>query len=387
MKVFDEFERTDASSSKLNRSLFPYLNLSNNQQVAKIRLTIEEWFKSFPKKDKADLRERLRSLHNNQFEGAFFELVLHQLLSGMGCEVESHPSVEEVSKKLDFLVRSIDRSILLEATIVDPEHRPFRLNNSEQDIVDTLMTLTSPNFNIGMDFEGKLTSSFSKSTVIRKFSKLIEENDPDQVQGLIDERGIYAAPFESLSDNNGTFTGWLNPIPANQRTGNQSKAISVFPLKPHIMDSSSRIRSALEKKVSEKRTRKFEYQSLPLVIAVNPIDPYFHGQEAEAQVLYGDQHYFADTGATIRRKNGFWRNNFHSKVSAVWFFRGTDVLNLFSQPSKATGCVYLKPLYDGGEMPQWLLDLPRAKFTDEEEEDVQHLVGEEVNWISRVLEL
>ena len=374
MKLFDDMKRTDCSFGMLDESLFAYLNECASLEAARIRRFTEKWYEKFPERGQPGIRGEFRSGLDYKLQGAFFELVLHQLLSRMGCDVESHPSVEKVSTKPDFLARSIDRSILLEAKIVDPETRPFRRKKNEQKIIDILGTLFSPNFNIGVDFTGRLSKSFAKSEIHGKFSRLIEENDPDEVQEIVDEQGTSGAPFITLSDNSGAFTGRLYPIPARQRTSDQSRCIKVFPSVAHRMDTIHPIRSALKKKA-----QRYGKPLLPIVIAINPIDPYFRGREAEAQVLYGDQHYSVDTGETIRRRNGFWRNGFHSQVQAVWFFRGTDVLNLFSQPYNATGRLYVKPDLNLDHLPQWLLHLPYAKISVDE--GVHHAPVDREDWI------
>ena len=63
-----------------------------------------------------NLRSRFRSSTDREFDSAFQELKLHELLRQEGCEIEFHPAVTATTKTPDFKVKQPDGSeFLLEA--------------------------------------------------------------------------------------------------------------------------------------------------------------------------------------------------------------------------------------------------------------------------------
>ncbi|MCK4820058.1 hypothetical protein KA005_30110, partial [bacterium] len=105
MMLFDEIERTDTTSAKHKMKEYEYLNVSARPEAEDCRATVEEWFLTFPQEEKEEIKARICSNDDRQFQSAFFELFLYRLLTKIGCNVEIHPSMKgDTLKTPDFLV-------------------------------------------------------------------------------------------------------------------------------------------------------------------------------------------------------------------------------------------------------------------------------------------
>ena len=65
LKLFDEFERTDAAPAKYRESLFDALNHLSWNNVTIIRATLEDWFSAYPQRNKNDLWGRFGTKNNS----------------------------------------------------------------------------------------------------------------------------------------------------------------------------------------------------------------------------------------------------------------------------------------------------------------------------------
>lgn len=355
MPIFDEIYRTDGYPKSRNESLFAYLNRSTDPDVAKKRRIIEKWYESYLEDGQMDIKGRFRSKRDDALQSAFFELELYQLLSGLGCTAKVHPEIEGLSTHPDFLVNYKDQSFYLEAKVVDPESRAFRLNRNEQNVIDKLNSLPSDGFRIGVDMEGKLSSTLSRQKVTGPFIKLLEDNDPDKVQRIIDQGRMYDAPFETLRCGDWVLTGWLCPIPPDDRNGSSVRPVVIHPYKAMFLGVRTSVMDALKEKAG-----KYGKPSSPLVVAISSMDPFFHEGYPELDVLFGEEVYFPETRRRGRKANGFWHESASLQVSAVWFFHRVDVLNLFGLPDKASACLYINPSLEAVRLPKALYHLTYA---------------------------
>lgn len=84
-------------------SNFQFLDRVSGPYWDQVPGLIEEWFARLCTDARADVRSRLRSKEDRQYNGAFFELYLHECLLRMGYTVTCHRALEETSRRPDFL--------------------------------------------------------------------------------------------------------------------------------------------------------------------------------------------------------------------------------------------------------------------------------------------
>lgn len=117
-------DRKDRSPRRPNESSYGFLNRSGSDFFAPVRELWQRWVDALPVDDRPGVVGNLSSGDDDAFQSAFWELYLHQLLTGSGCEVELHPDVPGTSKHPDFLVHA-PQPFYLEAVSVGvaPEKR------------------------------------------------------------------------------------------------------------------------------------------------------------------------------------------------------------------------------------------------------------------------
>ena len=379
--LFDNMERTDASSKQHNEPLFAYLNRSARREATEIRGRLESWFERFPVEAQHDVRERFRVDDDRAHQGAVFELFMHELLFRLGCTVEVHPVVPGTESRPDFLAHHGDCRFYIEATVVDPKRSLSASRPLEEDVVAKINELTSPHFYIFARVDGKLSRALSREQVIQPFARLLRDHDPDEVQRLIDERGTHAAPFEKIEHGTWSLHGWLRPLPPEKRGYSRPRTLVIGPARSGMIDSSTPVQSAIQKKA-----KKYGRLDAPLVVAANVIAPFFD-QDDEIAVLFGKEQitFFKnrpDLPVKLTRKaDGVWIQGGYkpryTRLAAVLIFRDIAPWNLCD----ARSCLYVNPDVDYTKLPDVLYRLPHARALETKiphQYEIQWFEGENI---------
>lgn len=124
MDIFAPSDRRDRSPRRPNESSFGFLNRSGSDFFVPVRELLQRWVDELPSDDRPGVAGNLSSGDDDAFDGAFWELYLHQMLTGSGFDVEIHPDVPGTSKHPDFLVHA-PQPFYLEAVSIGiaPEKR------------------------------------------------------------------------------------------------------------------------------------------------------------------------------------------------------------------------------------------------------------------------
>lgn len=195
--LFDEYEREDFSLATYQAHHYEYLNISARSEAAECRRYMETWFSTYPESEKEELRFRIRSNDDRQFQSAFFELFLFALLTRLGCRFEIHPAMAgEVAKKPDFLVTSsTGQKFYLEATVAtDLSDEEAAIEARKKVVYDSINKIDSPNFFIGMEIEGDPKTSPPGKTIRGFLKKKLSEIDPDDITAAYERVGDAALP-------------------------------------------------------------------------------------------------------------------------------------------------------------------------------------------------
>ena len=376
MSLFDNIERSYIGDPNPGESTFSFLNRSAQPEIARIRKLLESWFEKVDLKSRNDLRGRFRSRDDQYHEGAFFELFLHELLTRLGFALDIHPNIKGASSHPDFLASHPDGGrFYLEATVVGDGSGPFTRSPNEQNVIDKLNALTSSYFRIGVHLEGELLRTLAQNEVTSPFKELLNAHTAEEVQCMIDAKGMYAAPSRKIECGSWTLEGWLVPLSAEGRSTSHRQQLVMEPYRATWTDSVSPVKKALTKKAGN-------YGSLdaPLIVAVNARDMFYNGKRNDLEMLFGKEQpaYSREnpdsTPQTNRISDGLWSQK--SKIDAVMRFQRVDVWNLIN----ATMCIYTNPEKTNLVLPNTLLRLPHAELHDGQMkwfkgEDITNLVG------------
>ena len=163
------------------------MNRSAREKFRLVRRELDRWFSRYPETGQPELQIRFRSKIDLHHQAALFELLLHELLLRLDCELTLHPPLSHTKRTPDFLVKDSDgRQFYIEATVatgeLEAEAAAQSRVNAVYDALDRLVQ--SPNFFLWL--RGKRHTKIIPpvrriaSDLNRELSKL----DPDEITAL-----------------------------------------------------------------------------------------------------------------------------------------------------------------------------------------------------------
>ncbi|HHT9135263.1 MAG TPA: hypothetical protein ACFYD2_10205 [Candidatus Avalokitesvara rifleensis] len=198
IRLFDEIERSDTGPQLHSETDYAYLNRSARPDADRIRFVLEDWFSRYPKKKQVRLQERFRK---NEYESAFFELYLHEIMLQQGFECQVEPIVGSCEKRPDFLVFHQDRKCFyLEAIVPELPKYDARHDKHLRVFYDELDKIQSE-FSSFVEVEGNLT----KQPGLKNFKRRLEKLNPDELQ----------EPMVIVLDGNGNIRSEKNDSEAS----------------------------------------------------------------------------------------------------------------------------------------------------------------------------
>ena len=357
MNLFDDIEREPATSMSNLYSAFVAVNKDGSPGEQDRRDKLESWFQKFPNDGQNDLRGRFRSSSHDAHEGAFFELFLHELLTNLGFKVEVHPTLPNSNHRPDFLVCDGSTCFYLEAATTGRRSGPFTITNTEQEIIEELRKLTSPDFNLLIEITGELSRAIGKAPLRSKFEELLSQgHDPDEVKTTVDACGFDAAPSALYETDGWGIQAWLSPISRPARRSCPTRRINVQFARARRTSSIDPVRDKLQDK-----GKHYGVPPLPLVIAVKTRDMFYNGRQHDMDVLFGNERilYVDDVPELDHEPNGVWSMGHGMGIGAFLSVQKADIRNF----PYASGCLYVNPSQSGIALPEALLRLPHGIVT------------------------
>ena len=336
--------------------IFSGLDLSAVPDGGRLLQRYEMWFERYPHNAKEALRKRLANGRN--VLGAWFELLLHELFTQLGCKVEVE-DIDNAGKIPDFLVSHGNRNCYVEATTVNPKDNPSEVDHNLDNALRILNSLDSADFQIRLIVEGRIPRTLSKKELMNTFEKLLSEYDPVMTIKKIQQRGKWAAPSAEIKGENWKLRGELVPISLNATTKERHRELIVGPMGSYMGDASPQVQDAITEKA-----RKYGVLDAPLIVAANVLDVRFN-QEAEVAALFGQEQirYFPEhpeiPDQLIRKPDGIWVKGGYkpryTRLTGVIMFRG-----FFPWNPQGSVCLYLNPFIDTLDLPEHLYRLTHA---------------------------
>jgi hypothetical protein len=365
MRLFDDIAQKNFAPKGYAQPEFDYHNTSGRAEYAHIRELLESWFSRYPVEAAKDLRSRFRSEVDNAHRGAFFELLTHELLLKLGCDVVVHPEVgNQSTRRPDFRANREHETFLVEARVTthvsEAEAKAAARRNEFYDVLDR--TLDSPDFFICLRMRGAPNRAPSAKSMRMFLESRLRGLDPDVVEAELRRGEERTWPYER--------DGWqidFFPIPKGPESRGRPgvRPLGLFAPEPLVqrLDPVTPIRRAIEKKAGS-----YGDLDLPYVIALNTLGE-FSSREHVLEALYGGEvlvHSRYDDGTTDMR---FERNpdgafvgvdgKRNTRVSAVLMFDGVRPRNLSS------ASVELYPNYFTGIPYQGVLEqFPRVELDE-----------------------
>lgn len=119
---------------------------------------LEEWFLNYPEEHKYEIKQRFYAVSNDQFWGAYFELMLHQYLVDKGFEVCPHEPVE--GRNIDFLVKKEGNDLFyLEVFAIIESDERLKQKLKMEEIFRKIENQCQKEINADISFKGELTNN------------------------------------------------------------------------------------------------------------------------------------------------------------------------------------------------------------------------------------
>jgi hypothetical protein len=319
--LFDDIIRNDEGPAQRSESTFTWLNRSARPVCSTIRQELEAWFSRYPANHQEEMRTRFR---RDDFDSAFFELFLHELLLKLGCRPIIHPTVNNTNGKCpDFLVESTKGNFYMEAVLVrEPDDKTSARTrmNKVYDILDK--NLNSPNFFIGMDIIGTPDTDPPTRQITNFLANNLASVDPDTLYAQVQK----AQNYDVLPRWQWKYQNWkivFYPIPKspNLRGKPDVRPVGMQFDGVHWLDLRTPIRDRIIAKA--KRYGKLD---LPYVIALNDIRYMFRGEQIDhMEALFGKETFVVNSTKLSeprmeRNPDGVWTSPNgprYKRVSAV----------------------------------------------------------------------
>lgn len=259
---------------------------------------LETWFAAYPSQHREQLRRRFVA---DDFDSAFFELLLHALLQRVRYTVEVEPPLP-TGVRPDFRASSVASQFLLEAAVVTDQSRDERKRERQHNMVyDAIDDLASTDYFfdlIKVDLKGHQQPSGNR---IREF--LAQKSAESDYEDMCKRAENDTLPRWEFEDEKALIV--IRPIPKHEARGNPDvRPIGMYPTKTRWGGT----KVAVRKRLGEK-AKKFKGDNGPLILAVNVLSPWGFDWDDAVEVLFGTVRRMVDVDTrewtTSRARDGF----------------------------------------------------------------------------------
>jgi hypothetical protein len=227
------------------------------------------WFAEYPREAQLELRSRITSGDDQQFEAAFFELYLHELFRSMGYAVEVHPTGGGSRRRPDFLLRADGvPEVYVEAAVSRSISATDRAAEARMNAVyDAINSLPSPDFFIWLNSRGSPASPPPAARFRDTIHGIMASLDVVEQAALLASSGIDALPRYHLEHDGWNLEFFFMPKSEAARGRPDTQPIGVCePSGDRWVDSRSPLLNTVRYKAS--RYGDLEY---PFIVAVNTL--------------------------------------------------------------------------------------------------------------------
>ncbi len=366
LTLFDPRERTDTTSSGLLEPAYDWMNRSSWPVAIRARTLCNAWFSLYPHDHASHLATRFKSRKHDVHNGAYFELLLHELLSSMQYTINLEARVPQSKKQVDFLIESPSRQIAIEAT--SHSGTPFEKHNHPNalQVESWIQKIEDPNFVVNIKWLDIPTITPSQADLTRKLTSHLRHWDPVQNPSLMDKHGGDCIPPLSIQLGGTTLEVAFY---LKQKAERGASYLTIGLIGPEFSrpNPTESIRDrVLRKAVKLKSLASSTFR----IVAVCASDLLFSTETEPRNMLFGmyDGIFLRDHVAlsgTPRWQKGVWFENDGSPhrdyLDAVWVFYRAGAAN--PMPAGEWACIYLNP-NTSPELPQELRQFTHAEVID-----------------------
>ncbi len=382
--LFDDKHRNYTGPSLRAETEYSFYNRSSLVGFKHLREMLQRWVDRMPPDKQKSIASRIRHggfgspVEQQNFDGAFFELFLHEFLNGTGGHTVVEPRIGRLTP--DFGVTETGKdgtkiNYMVEATDVNVQRgTDLDSNWNEKRALDILDEIETPDFRLFVETQGTLASMPRKRDLKRPFEELVRSANYDEVRAKSELYGFFDAtlPATAFQHGNWSVAGQLIPVPPERRP-RKGRFIGAGPTKVGGVNDIAKPKDRLYDKA--KRYREVDN----LIIAISA-DWWL---ERIAEILFGSLAYQISVpndptyagplppGRSIQQPDGFWFNTrgpLNENVIGVVAFYGLHAHCV----DKANAVFYANP-YTRKPMPSWTREITHAEYLDGKVEIVEGL--------------
>ena len=334
MQLFDDCVRTDDSPNTLVGRLYPFLNRSSWPVCDRARTLCEDWFSRYPTDGSKDLHRRFTSRRDEDHRSAYFELLLHEVLTRLGGKVTVHPSVPGTTKKPDFLVELEGARFYLEAMVNHAKEYNFRNSPILDTVCDWINELDIPDYFVHIIFSGVPSNTPTKKSISAQVSRLIQLSNSEitRQQLLEDGHPALTQGFMKIAD----ALARVSLIPRAVEHKDVAELRNVIRSAGGEMhDVAPKWCESIRRKANAKELDRYD---APSVIAIDVMDGFARIGGKGVQAVYG-------MGDNPQRQSGLWKrlnnNSWQDNLAAVWMFNYVEPVQ--ASPCGIEDCLLLRP--------------------------------------------
>ena len=379
--LFDDKIRDYAGPALRAESGYSFYDRSSLKGYELVRQMLQRWVDRMPPEKQTDIVSRMRHKgrgshrENQSFNGAFFELFLHEFLNGTGGHTIVEPKIGTLTP--DFGVAETwqdgtEIEYVVEASDIDIYHgTDFESDWNELQALDILDEIEAPQYRLYVETEGRLTVTLSKRGLKAPFEQLVRSASYEDVLATETRHWrddtTHKAEFRH---GDWSITGNLVPVP-EERQPRRGRFIGMGPAKSGGFNDIEKTKERLYEKA--KRYKEIDN----LIIALRS-DSY---EDSLAQALFGRFAYRvyvhkdpADTSPlplphSTQVPDGFWFNTeglLNQNVIGVVEFHALHPYHI----GGAKAVFYANP-YTERPLPAWTKAITHAEYRDGKVEIVE----------------
>ena len=319
--------------------------------------------------DRADLCGRFTGDDDGQHIGAYFELVLHQLLLRLGFSVTIHPTVPGVSANPDFLAESGDRRFYLEATVNQASSSELPHNPVLNQIYEWIDEIDDRSFLVGIRPSGRPAKQPSKRFIQTPIRRLMAESDPELVLHRFENGHRRPANLPSVTIELDGCNLFVELLPKTREKWGVSAGRTIAAwYGGDAGDVAAALGAVIDKKAREKQVARLD---APLIVACSTIDGFYKfGEDGLVSLFgrhnrgYGDPDWNMHLGEP-RLERGVWVDKSgtsrNGNLAAVWLFG--NARPVATTPTGYGNRLFLNPSSQQ-LIPDELLSVARAQIVD-----------------------
>ena len=373
--LFDNKYRDYTKPALRAESAYSFYDRSSLTGYTHLRQMLQRWVDRLPPNKQKDIVGRMRHRgsgspkEEQNFNGAFFELFLHEFLNGTGGYTVVDPKIGHLTPDFGVTEAGPDGTpinYVVEATDINiVSGTDLDSHWNEQRALDILDEIESPDFRLSVETEGTLVDMPRKLDLKRPFEELVRTANYDDVRARSELYGFFngALPETSFRHGNWNITGSLIPLPPERRP-RKGRFIGAGPAKAGGVNDIVKPKNRLYDKA--KRYREVDN----LIIAIRA-DWWL---DRIAEILFGSLAYQISVpkdptytgplppGRSVQQPDGFWFNTSgpqnENVIGVVAFY------DLHPHCVDKTKAIFYANPYTEKPLPSWAKEIAHAEYRD-----------------------